>query len=121
MDRNQVKKTVKFTLIGIFVLVVITYTGFEVRRYATGPELVISKPVNGFISSESLIEIVGKAINVTEVEINDNKILMDEEGNFNQEVLLSDGYNVLKVSGIDRFGRKTQKILEIMYNKVSKL
>jgi hypothetical protein len=42
---------------------------------------------------------------------------MDEEGNFTQKVLLSTGYNVLKVSGVDKFQRETEQILEVTYKK----
>jgi len=115
MDREQVKKITVYTIISLFVLTILIYTGFEIRRYATGPELIITRPESGFVSNVSSIEIAGTAVNITEVKVNDNKIFMDEEGHFNQEILLSLGYNVLKVSGVDRFNRETEKILEIMY------
>lgn len=117
MGRGQVKRIITFSLISIFVLMILVYSAFEIRRYVTGPEIIIENPSNNFVSDKSLIKIEGKAINITEVKINDNKIYMDEEGNFSQEILLSYGFNVFKISGIDRFGRETQKILDIIYKQ----
>jgi hypothetical protein len=117
MGREKTKKIIVSSIITIFVLIVTIYTGFEIRRYVTGPEIKITSPLTGSLTNESLIEITGKAINISEVKVNDNKIYMDEEGNFTQKVLLSTGYNVLKVSGVDKFQRETEQILEVTYKK----
>jgi hypothetical protein len=115
MDRAKVKQIIKYSLIALFVLIIIVYTGFEISRYITGPKIIITSPENGLSLNTSLVEIIGKAVNITEVQVNDSNIFMDEEGNFSQKVLLSPGYNVLKVHGEDKFGRETEKVLELFY------
>lgn len=115
MDRNSTRKILTNSLIGIFVLFVLVYTGFEIKKYATGPKLLITNPENGIVLSSSLLEIQGTAINVKQVTINDQPVFMDEQGNFKEKTLLSYGYNVIKIEGVDKFGRQTRKDLELIY------
>ncbi len=40
---------------------------------------------------------------------------MDEKGNFKEEILLSSGYNAITIKASDKFGRNTEKIIEVIY------
>ena len=80
-----------------------------------GPQIIITAPENGSTVNFSLINIVGKARNITSISLNGRTIFIDEDGRIKERVLLSYGYNVLELKAQDRFGREIKKTLELVY------
>ncbi len=115
MSRRETKFYLKAIIICLFLCALFGYGIFEVWNYATGPKITISSPANGSVVSESLTLIAGKIKNTKEITLNDRPIVVDENGNFSEEILLSYGYNVLKLEAQDRFGKKTEEILQVIY------
>jgi hypothetical protein len=114
-DRHKTRKILKTILISFFVIFIFGYTFYEIQKVIFGPKLVILQPINGSIVSESLVKITGQSKNIQKISLNDRDIFIDEQGNFNEEILLSYGYNILTLKANDKFGRKTEKTLEIIY------
>ena len=115
MSRRETKFYLKAIVITLFLICLFGYGAFEVWNYATGPKIIISSPANGSAVSESLITISGQGKNTKEITLNDRPIVVDESGNFNEKILLSYGYNVLELKAEDRFGKKTEQELQIVY------
>ena len=115
MSRHETKFYLKAIIITLFLICLFGYGAFEVWNYATGPKIILSSPVNGVSVSESLISIDGQGKNTKEITLNDRAIALDEAGNFSEKILLSYGYNVLKLKAEDRFGKKTEQELQIVY------
>jgi hypothetical protein len=115
MSRRETKFYLKAIIITLFLLALFGYGIFEVWNYATGPKIIISSPANGISVSESLISIDGQGINTKQITLNDRPIVVDEQGNFSEKILLSYGYNVLELKAEDRFGKKTEQKLQIVY------
>lgn len=115
MSRRETKFYLKAIIITLFLLCLFGYGAFEIWNYATGPEIILSSPINGSAVSESLITVSGQGKNTKEISLNDRPIVVDEQGNFTEKILLSYGYNVLKLEGKDRFGKQTEQELQIVY------
>ncbi len=114
-ERRKTRKYIAI-IIAIFVLVLILgYTLYEFQRVANGPRITITSPQNGSLISTSEVEIVGTAQNINDISLNDRKIFIDEQGNFTEEVFLAYGYNTIVLRATDKFGQKTEKILELIY------
>ncbi len=91
------------------------YTFYEIHRVIFGPSITIMTPTNGATVSDSLLEVSGMAKNIKEITLNGRNIFMDENGNFQEEVLLSYGYNTLQIKANDKFGSNTEKVVEVIY------
>jgi len=115
MSRRETKFYLKAIIITLFLIALFGYGAFEVWNYATGPKIIVSSPVNGSAVSESLISIDGQGKNTKEITLNDRPIVVDETGKFSEKILLSYGYNVLELKAEDRFGKKTEQKLQIVY------
>lgn len=100
--------------IAVFV-VIGGYATFQAHAFAQGPTIAVDSPLDGSVSSESLIAIKGNARNISYLTLNGNKIFTDEGGKFEEEILLSRGYNIMKLEAQDRFGRKTAQTLQLIY------
>jgi len=106
------------TRIGAICLLLLSfgvYGFFKARIFMAGPQITIISPANGQSVSEPLTSIAGKAVNVASLYLNGRKIFTDKDGNFAESLLLANGYNTIEVSGADKFNRKINKILELVY------
>lgn len=115
MSRRQTKLYLKAIMIVLFLVCLFGYGSYEIWNYVTGPRIIISSPENGSAVSESLISIDGQGKNTKEITLNDRPIVVDEAGNFSEKILLSYGYNVLELKAQDKFGKKTEQELQIVY------
>jgi hypothetical protein len=118
-DRYKTRKKMTVAIIAIVLILLAGYTSYEIRRVAYGPRITVLSPTNGSVSTSSLIEISGVAQNIKDISLNDRKIFIDEQGNFKEEVLLSPGYNILTFKASDKFGKETEKVIEIIYTQSS--
>jgi len=113
------EKTPKL-IIGIGAIVVIAtglivYAYFQSREYLQGPLLTIDEPLNGSLSTTSLIAFRGTAQNVAFLTLNGRQIFTDEQGRFRGSLLLSEGYSIMTLAAKDRFGHGVEKRLELVY------
>ena len=114
MERNAVKKILRYSIISLFALVILGYSLYQSKNLIQGPGVAVIRPENGAAFDASLIEIEGQAHNVTLIDINGRPIFIDDKGVFKEKYLLSPGYNAVTITAQDKFGRITRKILELM-------
>lgn len=109
------------TLYSTLVLVAIVglYGLFQARHLIEGPVITLETPHNGSMLTQSPVTIRGTARNSAKIAINGKDILPDKNGNFSEELLLSDGYNIITVEAEDQFGKQAHETLEVMYQEMS--
>jgi len=74
-----------------------------------GPQISLVTPTDGSSLTNSLVTISGKARNISFISLNDRPIFVDQQGNFNEELVLSPGYNSWTLRAKDKFGRTVSK------------
>jgi len=114
-DRDKTRKFLKIGIICLCAFFILGYSLYETQKIVMGPKITFTNPLNGSTVSDSLVDVVGNAKNITNISLNDRKIYVDEKGNLSEQILLSYGYNLLSVKAEDRFGRKIEKTLEVVY------
>ena len=91
----------------IFVTVgLIIYGLWQARSYLSGPGLWVSYPPEGARVNEERIVVKGEAINISHLMLNGRPIFTNEQGKFEEDVLLATGVSVLEIRGADKFGRE---------------
>ncbi|HEY4505733.1 MAG TPA: hypothetical protein VJG67_03510 [Candidatus Paceibacterota bacterium] len=113
MNRNAIS-ILRISLISLLGLVIIVYSGFQAQKLITGPVIDIYTPENGATYNQTLIEIYGKARNVAYLNLNDRPIFTDKDGYFREKLLLSPGYNIIKLDAMDKFKKYTEEKLELI-------
>lgn len=113
------KLTLKCLIIIIILTGIASYSLFQARNLIRGPVVNIESPKNGEATEKPLVEIKGQAKNISYITLNDRQIFVDKEGIFNQKLLLFNGYNIVKISAKDKFGRETNKIIELIYKETN--
>ncbi len=112
----------KNLLIGIsivfFAIVIVGYGLFQARNLLMGPQIYLASPQNGAtITHSPLVTIAGKASNISFISLNDRPIFVNEQGDFNEQLLLSPGYNTWTIMAKDTFGRTITKSFSLIFNK----
>jgi hypothetical protein len=100
---------------GIGLVLILLYSLFQARELIRGPVLRVDAPIHGASVHEGIVPIEGYASNITRITLNDRQIFINEAGRFQEDVLLSEGYNIMSVEVEDRFGRSKEERIELMY------
>ena len=111
---NYMRKIlIMFTLVMI-VVVIVGYTYFQTRLLIRGPLLHIQSPRSGTTYTDSRVILSGQAQNITQIEVNNRPIFVNEQGVFREQLLLPPGYSVVRVTGTDKFDRTVTQLLEVV-------
>jgi hypothetical protein len=112
-----VKKYLSIALICLVALLVLIYGGYQAKNLIEGPVISISSPKNGSTLSSPLVLIEGKALRIAFITLNDRQIFVNEQGDLREQLLLQSGYNIISIKATDRFNRRAEVRLELMYKK----
>lgn len=119
MERHTIKNLIRYGSMALLALIIVSYSLYQARNLIAGPVITITSPSNGASFDHSRIEIEGIAKNVNVISVNDRPIFIDEQGHFKEIELLSPGDNIITLKAKDKFGRSTQRTLEIVYKTSS--
>lgn len=110
------KINIRISVAIIILLGITAYTGYEFRNLALGPVIIIEAPENGAEVKTPVTNIRGRVKNITHISMNDRDISVDAQGEFEEKFVLSQGSNIIKLAGQDRFGRQKDVFIEVLYN-----
>lgn len=102
------------------VLVILIVTGigwyalFQARNLIAGPELTISGPAEQ-VHTERMITLRGTAENIASLTLNGRTIFTDEQGTFEETLVLENGYTIMTLTATDRYGRETSASRPFIY------
>lgn len=109
--------SLKTILAFLVAVVILTYSGFRFKDLISGPNIVLYSPDNGSSLDNELVNITGRAERIAQIYLNGRKIFTDQDGNFEEPLLLSRGYNFFEIKAEDKFGREVVKKLQVIYDK----
>lgn len=103
----------------ILAIIILSYTGFEMKDVIAGPRISVDSPSNGATVVAGLVSLTGSAEHIALLQVNGNELFTDLKGRFTKDILLSEGYNVIEVRAEDRFGRRIEKKIELVASKAT--
>jgi len=113
MNRSAIS-ILRISIISLLVIIIVVYSLFQAQKLLTGPVIEVYTPQNGATYNQTLIEIDGRALNIAYLNMNGRRIFTDKDGYFKEKLLLSPGYNIIKLDAVDKFKKYTEKTLEII-------
>ena len=113
MNRNAIS-ILKISLFALLGLVIVGYSLFQAWKLITGPVIDVTSPENGATYSQALVEVAGRARNTAYLNLDGRAIFTDKDGYFSEKLLLSPGYNIIKLDATDKFKAKTERKLEVI-------
>ena len=84
------------------------YVGVQVNSVLAPPYLEVFEPVSDLTVTDSSIVISGRGEVGAEVFLNNQQVLTDANGQFTENLSLSNGLNVIEVSEYNKFGKASR-------------
>ncbi|PIR69700.1 MAG: hypothetical protein COU47_01265 [Candidatus Niyogibacteria bacterium CG10_big_fil_rev_8_21_14_0_10_46_36] len=91
-------------LIGILA-VFSGYLAFQLKGFVFGSDLVVFSPENGEHMRTSHVILRGQASGMSFLSLDGRTIFTDDEGFFEEELILPYGLNIIRIIGEGRFGK----------------
>ena len=98
----------------VFFLAIAGYSFYQAADYRQGASISIDSPQDGFVTDRQMIEITGSAERVAYLSLNGRQIYTDRSGNFSEQLLLADGYNIITIAAEDDFNRHSEKQITVI-------
>jgi len=100
-------------LTGAFVLFIVVYSTFTLYGYFLGPRIISLTPESGISTRTPVVVVEGTAVHINALAINGTETPTDLNGHFGSQLILAEGYNIIKVTAKDRYDRTVEKTIEI--------
>jgi len=103
------------------VAIIIAASGFyylysEIGRFAALPRLVVTDPAGDTSVEGNSITISGFTDQDAKLTINEQAVMVKDNGEFQENLLLQEGVNSINISSMNRFGKTAVKTLNISSN-----
>lgn len=103
-------------LILLIVVGVGWYASFQARNFIEGPAITLKSPGEA-VQHDRMITIEGTAENIVSLTLNGSSIFTDEAGNFEERLVLENGYTIMTLTATDRYGRETKVSRPFVYTQ----
>jgi len=100
--------------IGILLVSVLGYLGIEYTKFIKSPELIINNPVENQQVLQTKVKIEGKTTTDAILTVNNQPIILDQDGKFVTEIEVTKDTKELIFVAISRSGKKTEKLIKII-------
>ena len=114
--RITAKKLLKYGGLTLLALVIFGYSLSRASDLLFGIRMNVSGLTNGESVKTSTLALSGNAHNAIGITIDGNPVSIDTEGIWHDTLVLLPGYNSVKVSAADKFGRDVTNEFAIYYN-----
>ncbi len=91
-------KILRHLIVIIVILSLLAYLAFEIRNIISPPPIDIYFPSSNYKTIENNVEIKGQTSPEVILNINNEKVLLEDDGSFNERINLVNGLNVLQIS-----------------------
>lgn len=121
----QLRNTSLSSLIGyictfIGIVLFLLYVAFQARFMIAGPSIQLTDEPSTLQTSQ-YITLTGNASNITMITLNGREIVTTKSGDFAENIVLENGYNIISIRANDRYGRSTVLEREFVYTPLSLL
>ena len=96
-------------LLGAAVVIagVLGYLGFQYVRFVSPPPLEVTRPREEEVVKERNLKVVGKTSSDATIKVNNQPVLVSDEGEFVAEIEIFEGTREIEVRAISRAGKET--------------
>lgn len=113
------KMVIFFTL--ILTLAGIVYLYREIGSFSNTPRLVVLSPENGATVKGNSVFVEGITDKDAKLFVNNQPILVNDDGKFRENVTVQPGVNVLNIKSVNKFNKEIQETVQIQADYEEKL
>lgn len=108
-------KKIKVAIFAVFFLFIFAYGFARSTDLIFGVKIRDVNLTDGAVMSQSVTKITGNAKNAINLTLNGREISIDLEGNFDETIALSSGYNIITLRAEDKFGYVDEKNYKLIF------
>jgi len=97
----------------ILVLIFFSYIGWEAFNIFSAPILKIASPQDQSLVSASMVEIIGVTTVSSDLTVNNQPVIPNDDGSFIENVELKPGLNVFVISAVKKHSQPTTVTLSV--------
>lgn len=98
----------------LIILAFFTYIGFQINGILTPPKLMVLSPIEGQAVSDLTILIQGETEKESRLTVNGKEIMINEKGQFESIIDLSEGLNTIIISATKKHGKTTTVVRHVV-------
>lgn len=108
------KKIIKVGSITVLFLFIVTFAFFRSKDLIFGVKIKNVSLVDGVELSEKSQKVTGNAKNAIKLSLNGREISLDQDGNFDETIILASGYNIINIKAEDKFKHEDEKNYQLI-------
>lgn len=99
-------KVVRIAIIVLVTVGLAIYFTIALKKIVVPPNISLSSPRDGFVTSERSISVMGKTEPEVQLLINGTQITTDANGNFQDTLTLHEGLNTITITGSKKYSKE---------------
>lgn len=99
-------RVVRISIIVLVTAGLAIYFTTALKKIVVPPNITLSSPRDGFVTSERSITVAGKTEPEVQLLINGTQITTDNSGNFQDTLTLLEGLNIITITGSKKYSEK---------------
>ncbi|MDD5760701.1 MAG: helix-turn-helix domain-containing protein [Candidatus Pacebacteria bacterium] len=99
----------------IFLALILLYFVYEASFFILPAKIILYSPVDDLITNQPELEIAGKVIRGRKFFVKDKEVYFQENGEFNDTIILNPGLNIIEFRAINALNRDTLALRRIIY------
>ena len=111
-------RLLRLLLIGVIISAVVAYALYQARFLLQGPQITLTDEP-AVVQDNRTINLTGTTANITAIYLQGRPIVTDEYGTFREQLVLENGYTVVRLEARDRYGRTTVLQRDFVYQPAS--
>ena len=104
----------KTSVLIISIAIVVVYLGLTIRKSIIPPKLTVIHPADNLITQDKEIEILGQTEKDSQVTINGQIVFCDDQGRFEDSLILQGGLNVIRIAASKKHSREKVVLKKII-------
>jgi len=112
-----IPKIIKNSIIVTILIICIGYLGYYLNNIVAPPALVISAPADSLVTDQHSITVKGKTEPETEITINEEAVLIDNNGDFSKDLYLKNGLNTITIQAKKKYSRNHIIVRNVLVNE----
>ncbi|MDX9913358.1 MAG: helix-turn-helix domain-containing protein [Candidatus Moranbacteria bacterium] len=106
-------KIISIFFISLFFLALMFYLYKNLNNFVSNPELIIMNPAADSIINDTKVLVKGKTDIGNDLFINNQLVLVDDDGVFSENVVLREGKNVIIVKSVNQFNKEVVQSISV--------
>lgn len=99
-------KVVKIVIIALVAVAIMIYFTVALKKIVVPPNITLSAPRDGFMTSERSITVSGKTEPEVQLLINGTQVATDNSGGFQDTLTLHEGLNTITITGSKKYSEE---------------